>query len=160
MARKVIDNSGNSVDATNLSNINDNFMDLYANGNGLGSGKTTLATLTDVSVTEGSGIDGYKLTWNNSLGKWVAIAPKTVNTLTSSALTTAAQAAASISVTDAGVSSSSIVLVSINNGTNSAGIPTLGVVAPGTGSFTVTVFNADAAAAFNGTIIINYEIAG
>ena len=35
-------------------------------------GATTLHTLTDVNVTEGSGIDGYSLTWSNSTSKWVA----------------------------------------------------------------------------------------
>jgi hypothetical protein len=37
-----------------------------------GGGGATLNALTDVTVTEGSGIDGYSLTWNNSTGKWVA----------------------------------------------------------------------------------------
>lgn len=31
-----------------------------------------LRELTDVSVSPGAGIDGYSLTWNNTLGKWVA----------------------------------------------------------------------------------------
>ncbi|WP_188130678.1 hypothetical protein [Paraburkholderia panacisoli] len=35
-------------------------------------GSSTLSGLTDVSVTEGAGINGYSLTWNNSTGKWVA----------------------------------------------------------------------------------------
>lgn len=37
-----------------------------------GAGGGTLATLTDVNVTEGAGIDGYLLQWNNATGKWVA----------------------------------------------------------------------------------------
>lgn len=32
----------------------------------------TLASLQDVNVTEGSGIDGYFLKWDNTSGKWVA----------------------------------------------------------------------------------------
>ncbi|MEM5389231.1 hypothetical protein VSR68_37605 [Paraburkholderia phymatum] len=35
-------------------------------------GSSTLSGLTDVSVTEGAGINGYSLTWNNTTGKWVA----------------------------------------------------------------------------------------
>ena len=37
-------------------------------------GATTLATLTDVNVTEGVGIDGYVLKWNNATSKWIASA--------------------------------------------------------------------------------------
>ena len=37
-----------------------------------GGGATTLSALTDVNVTEGSGINGYSLTWNNATSKWVA----------------------------------------------------------------------------------------
>ncbi|WP_241022024.1 hypothetical protein [Burkholderia sp. Ac-20353] len=35
-------------------------------------GSTTLAGLTDVNVTEGAGIDGKVLTWNNTTSKWIA----------------------------------------------------------------------------------------
>lgn len=35
-------------------------------------GSSTLASLTDVNVTEGAGINGYSLTWNNATSKWVA----------------------------------------------------------------------------------------
>jgi hypothetical protein len=38
------------------------------------SSVTTLYTLTDVNVTEGSGIDGYFLKWDNATSKWVAAA--------------------------------------------------------------------------------------
>ena len=38
---------------------------------------TTLAGLTDVSVTEGAAINGYVLTWSNSTGRWIAQAPTT-----------------------------------------------------------------------------------
>jgi hypothetical protein len=41
----------------------------------------SLASLTDVNVTEGSGINGYYLTWNNSTSKWVATALPSIPTL-------------------------------------------------------------------------------
>lgn len=34
--------------------------------------KESLALLTDVNVTEGAGIDGYALKWNQATGKWIA----------------------------------------------------------------------------------------
>ena len=36
-----------------------------------------LSGLSDVSVTEGAGINGYTLNWNNAAGKWEAVAPVT-----------------------------------------------------------------------------------
>lgn len=39
---------------------------------GGGGGATTLATLTDVNVTEGAGIDGKYLKWDNATSKWIA----------------------------------------------------------------------------------------
>ena len=38
-----------------------------------GGGSSTLAGLTDVNVTEGAGIDGYALVWNNATSKWIAL---------------------------------------------------------------------------------------
>jgi hypothetical protein len=32
----------------------------------------TLSVLNDVNITEGAGIDGYSLTWNNATSKWIA----------------------------------------------------------------------------------------
>jgi hypothetical protein len=36
------------------------------------AGTATLSVLNDVNVSEGPGIDGYALKWNNATGKWVA----------------------------------------------------------------------------------------
>lgn len=41
-----------------------------------GAGATTLHALTDVNVTEGSGIDTQLLSWNQATSKWVATAPE------------------------------------------------------------------------------------
>ena len=49
---------------------------------------STLSTLTDVSVTEGSSIDGYTLNWNNGASKWEAVAPVTGRQTTVTALGT------------------------------------------------------------------------
>ena len=44
--------------------------------------------LTDVSVVEGPGINGYTLNWNNSTSKWVAVAPVSGGTTALAGLTT------------------------------------------------------------------------
>jgi hypothetical protein len=40
----------------------------------IGTPPSALSAMADVNVTEGSGIDGYVLTWNNVSGKWIASA--------------------------------------------------------------------------------------
>ncbi|WP_341313887.1 hypothetical protein WN982_00320 [Paraburkholderia sp. IMGN_8] len=41
-------------------------------GIGITGGALSLASLSDVNVTEGAGIDGYSLVWNNATSKWIA----------------------------------------------------------------------------------------
>jgi len=40
-----------------------------------GGNASAISSLTDVSVTEGSGIDKLPLTWDQASGKWIAMAP-------------------------------------------------------------------------------------
>lgn len=77
---------------------------------------------------------------------------------TSAALTTAAGVVEALTITDAKITANSKVFVSIKNGTNAAGIPVLSTVTPGAGSAAVGVLNADALAAFNGTLKLEYFI--
>lgn len=77
---------------------------------------------------------------------------------TSSSLTTAAGATASITVTNAAITATSKVLVAIKNGTNSAGSPVVTTVTPGSGSATVVVQNIHASAALNGTLKVEYFV--
>jgi len=49
--------------------------DLASSSGGGGGGATALSGLSDVNVTEGAGINGYTLNWDNTTGKWVATAP-------------------------------------------------------------------------------------
>lgn len=79
-------------------------------------------------------------------------------TVTSAALTTAAGTLESLTITDAKIAATSKVMVSVLNGTNAAGIPVISTVTPGAGSATVRLLNADALAAFNGTVILRYFV--
>jgi hypothetical protein len=49
-----------------------NWFSIRGGGSGGGGGSSTLAGLTDVNVSEGSGIDGNALVWQNSTSKWIA----------------------------------------------------------------------------------------
>lgn len=89
---------------------------------------------------------------------FVATAMGTSGLVTSSSLTTAGLATAAITITDANIVATSIVLVSMALGTNSAGSPVIALVTPGTGSAVVSVYNAHATVALNGTLKLSYAV--
>jgi hypothetical protein len=75
--------------------------------------------------------------------------------VTTQSLTTAALTAVTFTVTSPAITPSSIVTVTVGNGTNSAGIPGLESVTLGTGIATIVVFNDHPTAALNGTLKIS-----
>lgn len=77
---------------------------------------------------------------------------------TSSSLTTAAGATASITITNASIVATSKVFAAVKNGTNSAGMPVVTTITPGSGSATVVVQNIHASAALNGTLKLEYFV--
>ncbi len=78
--------------------------------------------------------------------------------ITSEALTTAAGAAETLTITNTLVAATSIITCSVRNGTNTQGIPVVGVVTPGSGSFTVKVYNLHSSQALNGTVKVSFAI--
>lgn len=84
---------------------------------------------------------------------------KTVGTITSEApLTTAAGAAYTLTLTNSQIKASSIVLASVDTGTNTTTGLEVGIISPGAGSATIRVWNRHASAALNGTIKIRYVV--
>lgn len=106
---------------------------------------TTLAKIRDM-LTE---IYGWEV---------AEAAGKSSGTVTSTSLTTAAGATASISITDAAITATSKVFAAVYNGTNAAGSPAITTVTPGLGAATVVVQNIHASAALNGTLKVNYYV--
>lgn len=86
----------------------------------------------------------------------------TVNTLagliTTESLTTAAGAVYTLTVNNNKISSSDLIFVSVNNGSNTGGSPTLTTVSPANGSFVVKIQNIHATAAFNGTLVVSFFV--
>ncbi|WP_053220926.1 hypothetical protein [Methylobacterium indicum] len=78
--------------------------------------------------------------------------------ITTEALTTAAGATYTLTVTNSTVAAADIVLASFTNGTNSAGSPHIQRITPGAGSITFTLRNSDAAAALNGTLVVSFVV--
>lgn len=87
-----------------------------------------------------------------------ATVSKQAGVVTSEALTTAAGAAETLTITNTLVAAGDIVMCSVKNGTNTQGIPVVGAVTPGTGSFTVKVWNLHATEALNGTVKVTFLV--
>jgi len=83
---------------------------------------------------------------------------KMAGVVTSESLTTAAAAAYTLTLTNTVIAATDLVFVSVANGTNSAGIPVVGRVTPGSGSCTILIENQHGADAFNGTIKISFLV--
>jgi hypothetical protein len=79
-------------------------------------------------------------------------------TITSESVTTAAAAAYTLTLTNTTVLANSVVTVSVDNGTNSAGIPVVSTITPTAGQVVIKVYNLAASAAFNGTLKIRFLV--
>jgi hypothetical protein len=78
--------------------------------------------------------------------------------VTSEALTTAINATYTLTLTNSQIAADDIVFASVANGTNSAGTPVLSTVKPASGSVVIIVYNKHTANAFNGTLVISFEV--
>ena len=77
--------------------------------------------------------------------------------ITTEALTTAAGAAETLTITNTLVAATDIILVTRNGGTSDEGTPEF-TVNPGSGSFTIVLENRHAGAAFDGTFIFGFLV--
>lgn len=78
--------------------------------------------------------------------------------VTSEALTTAAAAIYTLTVTDALIAATSIVMASVQFGTSTTGDPIVTQVTPAAGSVVIKVKNDHATAALNGTIKVSFIV--
>lgn len=78
--------------------------------------------------------------------------------ITSEALTTAAAADYTLTLTNNKVKASSVVVASVQNGTNTTEYPLLHRVTPAAGSVVILVKNMHASSALNGTLKIAFAI--
>lgn len=105
-------------------------------------------------------IGRYRLKGNNTAtaSSGAATLNRLSGKVTSESLTTAAAAEYTLTLTNDRAEANDIVLWSVGNGTNSGGTPGCGGVTPAAGSIVFTVTNLHASAAFNGTIVVSYEL--
>lgn len=83
---------------------------------------------------------------------------KSAGVITSEALTTAAAATYTLTLTNTTIAAADQVFASVQNGTNTQGIPVIGKITPGAGSCTIEVTNLHASQALNGTIKIAFAV--
>jgi hypothetical protein len=81
---------------------------------------------------------------------------KTAGKVTSEALTTAAAAAYTLTITNTKVAAADQCFASVAYGTSTTGVPAVTRVTPGASSLVIVVRNIDAAAALNGTIVVSF----
>lgn len=79
-------------------------------------------------------------------------------TVTSESVTTAAGAAYTLTLTNDHVAANSVVVATVDNGTNTTAGIEVGRVTPAAGSATILVWNRHASAALNGTIKISFVV--
>lgn len=116
---------------------------------------------TNVSLQLTAGGTGTVLVGNRGTASASAGAA-TVNgqrgAVTTEALTTAAGADYVLTLTNSKVSASSVVVASVDNGTNTTEGVAVNRVTPGNGSVTIRVRNTHASSALNGTLKINFAV--
>lgn len=78
--------------------------------------------------------------------------------VTSEALTTAAGATYTLTLTDSAIAATSVIHANVGYGTSTTGMPTVANVVPAAGSATIVVQNIHASAALNGTIKIYVSV--
>lgn len=78
--------------------------------------------------------------------------------ITSEALTTAAGANYTLTITNTEAAAADMVFASVANGTNTTEGLSILRVTPGAGSIVIVVRNAHASAALNGTIVVSFEV--
>lgn len=108
--------------------------------------KTTILTEVDVLAGTATSTAGAA-----TLGTQIGV-------ITTEALTTAAAATYTMTLTNPLIKANSIVLVTVGKGTATAGEPSVHFVTPTAGSVVILIRNNAAVNALNGTITIGFQI--
>ncbi len=114
----------------------------------------------DVKVNGVVELDGIETAIGSGTGSSAAVTVNEVaGIVTSEALATAQNAIYALTLTNSKIDANSIVLATVEDGTNTQGTPMIGQVKPGAGTCTIEVINKHASAeALNGTIKIRFMV--
>jgi hypothetical protein len=78
--------------------------------------------------------------------------------ITSESVTTAAGSTYTLTLTNSAVAATDIVQATVIGGTSTTGVPILLSAVPTANTITFKIYNAHASVAFNGTLIVGYEL--
>lgn len=109
-----------------------------------------------IQVPTGGSINADSGTASATAG--AATLAKMAGKITSEALTTAAGADYTLTLTNSTIAAADLVLCSVDNGTNTTAGLAVGRVTPAAGSVVVLVRNTHASSALNGTIVISFLV--
>lgn len=114
----------------------------------------------DVNVNGVVEFDGLESKISSGTGAAAAVTVNEVaGIITSEALTTAQNAIYALTLTNNRIDANSIVLATVEDGTNTQGTPMIGQVKPGAGTCLIEVINKHATAeALNGTLKIRFIV--
>ena len=132
MARQVLDTSGNEYSGSIWARMNTMLAELYAGA--INSLSVDTGTKTGTAAANA-------VTLSKKSGK-----------ITTEALTTAAGATYLCTLTNTKIAATSMLFVSVGDGTNTQGVPIVEAVNAGAGSATIEIQNNHASEAFNGTL--------
>lgn len=167
MAQQQFDTTQNEHMTSILAKIQQMFTELY-NSFG-GSTNPSVTSLTASGAVTGGSLITAGLATEQSLkldtgtktataASGAATLNKSSGVITSEALTTAAGADYTLTLTNSDIAAADIVLASVQLGSATTGVPAVATVTPGAGSVAIVVQNIHASAALNGTIMIAFAV--
>jgi len=186
IADEKVDNSAGSAGAKNVRVLSDRHFLLVAAGMAQTDVGKPVFALDDQTVQlapgAGGNLAGYISEYVSATSVWVYVSSPTgpqaeqasagvatavagaatlsqlSGTITSEALTTAAAAQYTLTLTNTKIAATSRVFASVDNGTNTQGVPVVTRVTPGAGSVVILVQNNHASQALNGTLKISFFV--
>jgi len=153
MAREVLDHTLNSDLGAQFAKLNEMLTELYA-----AQAAATPDTLVVPAATLGDLVLGQGLVKTASATAGAATLTNPSGTITTEALTTAAGADYTLTITNTEVAAADIPFASLRNGTNTQGLPLIKSVNPNANQLVIIVRNAHASEALNGTLEIAFGV--
>ena len=154
MARVVLDQTNNENLDQVIAKLNAMLVELYAADSSNPDPSFTTVTASGLATVGSAKIDTGTKTATATAG--AATLNKGAGVVTSEALTTAAGATYTLTITDSAIAAADQVMASVAYGTSTTGTPAITRVTPGAGSVVIIVQNIHASAALNGTIKVSF----
>lgn len=154
MARTVLDHTMNTDMGQTLALLNTMLAELYAADSSNPDPSFTTVTASGQGTLGALKLDTGTKTATATAG--AATLNKDAGVITSEALTTAAGATYTLTITNSSIAAADQVFASVQLGSATAGMPCITKVTPGAGSVVIVVQNIHASAALDGTIKVAF----